>query len=71
MADTQTSSQDKSAGNSGISESLAVAYVLLAVVGLIAVWATCVAIWGVPGLYIPALLLVFVTWVALIVISFG
>jgi len=71
MADTQTPSQDKSSGGSGISESLAVAYVLLAVVGFIAFWAICVALWGVPGFYIPALVLVFVTWVTLIVLSFG
>ncbi|MDZ7709534.1 MAG: hypothetical protein U5K36_05200 [Roseovarius sp.] len=45
--------------------------ILLTVAVLVAGWATSVALWGIPGLYIPALALVPVAWVMLIVISRG
>ncbi len=44
---------------------------ILAVVVFLALWATSVALFGVPGLYIPALALVPVMWVVLIIISRG
>lgn len=34
-------------------------------------WAGSVALWGIPGLYVPALALVPVMWVVLLVISRG
>ncbi|MBC7132676.1 MAG: hypothetical protein H5U16_06170 [Roseovarius sp.] len=45
--------------------------ILLCLAVLVAAWATSVAIWGIPGLYIPALALVPVIWVALLIISRG
>ncbi len=45
--------------------------ILLSVAVFVAGWATSVALWGIPGLYIPALALVPVAWVMLIVISRG
>tara|TARA_Y100001933_G_C18688655_1_gene434086 strand:- start:109 stop:315 length:207 start_codon:yes stop_codon:yes gene_type:complete len=45
--------------------------ILLSVAVFVAGWATSVAIWGIPGLYIPALALVPVIWVALLIISRG
>jgi hypothetical protein len=48
-----------------------VAPILLSVAVFVAGWATSVAIWGIPGLYIPALALVPVIWVLLLMISRG
>lgn len=43
-----------------------------AIVGLLAVlWGTSVALFGIPGLYIPAVAMVPVIFVALVVISRG
>ena len=48
-----------------------VAWLLVAVAVFLALWAASVALFGIPGLYIPALVLVPVIWVVLIVISRG
>lgn len=53
------------------AEDAAVAPILLSVAVLLAGWATSVALWGIPGLYIPALALVPVIWVLLLIISRG
>jgi hypothetical protein len=45
--------------------------ILLSVAVFVAAWATSVALWGIPGLYIPALALVPVAWVILLIISRG
>ena len=45
--------------------------ILLSVAVFVAGWATSVALWGIPGLYIPALALVPVAWVMLLIISRG
>ncbi|MDF1718205.1 MAG: hypothetical protein P1U75_16240 [Antarcticimicrobium sp.] len=46
-------------------------WLILAVVVFLALWATSVALFGIPGLYIPALALVPVIWALLIVVSRG
>lgn len=48
-----------------------VAPILLAVVVFLALWGTSIALWGVPGLYIPAVIMVPVIWVGLLLISRG
>jgi len=53
------------------AETIAVLRVLLSVAVFVAGWATSVALWGIPGLYIPALALVPVAWGLLIMISRG
>ena len=45
--------------------------ILLGVLAFIAAWGASAVIWGVPGLYLPALALVPVVWVVLILISRG
>ena len=52
-------------------DAAAVGPILLSVAVFLAGWATSIAIWGIPGLYIPALALVPVIWVMLILISRG
>lgn len=53
------------------SDAFAVAPILLSVAVFVAAWATSVALWGIPGLYIPALALVPVIWALLLMISRG
>lgn len=45
------------------------AKILVTLLALIAAWGASVAIWGIPGLYIPALAMVPVVWTILLVIS--
>jgi len=45
--------------------------ILAAVLVLVALWAGATALWGVPGLYLPAVGLVPAVWAALIAISRG
>ncbi|WP_439526284.1 hypothetical protein [Roseovarius mucosus] len=52
-------------------DAAAVGPILLSVAVFLAGWATSIAIWGIPGLYIPALALVPVIWVMLVLISRG
>ncbi|HKL64897.1 MAG TPA: hypothetical protein VJ886_02205 [Roseovarius sp.] len=53
------------------AETITMLRILLSVAVFVAGWATSVALWGIPGLYIPALALVPVAWVMLIIISRG
>ncbi len=53
------------------SENRRDARILLTVLVALALWGVSIAIWGVPGLYIPALCLVPVMYVILILISRG
>lgn len=46
-------------------------WLLVGVAIFLALWATSVVLFGVPGLYIPALCLVPVIWTGLIIISRG
>ena len=53
------------------ADAAAVGPILLSLAVFIAGWATSIALWGIPGLYIPALALVPVMWVVLLLISRG
>ncbi|WP_317057609.1 hypothetical protein [Roseovarius rhodophyticola] len=53
------------------SEATEVAMTILTVAVLVAAWATAVVIWGLPGLYIPAVAMVPVMFAALIYIAWG
>jgi len=64
--DTHTTSQTTTD-----AETVTVRRILLSVAVFVAGWATSVALWGIPGLYIPALALVPTAWVMLILISRG
>lgn len=70
---TLTETQNAGAIHTGHRDADAaiVAPILLSVAVFVAGWATSVAIWGIPGLYIPALALVPVIWVMLLMISRG
>ena len=52
-------------------DAAAVGPILLSLAVFIAGWGTSIALWGIPGLYIPALALVPVMWVVLLIISRG
>ena len=45
--------------------------ILLSVLVALVVWGAAVAIWGLPGLFVPALALVPVIWAVLIIVSRG
>ncbi|GAW33745.1 hypothetical protein RA2_00788 [Roseovarius sp. A-2] len=53
------------------ADAAAVGPILLSLAVFIAGWGTSIALWGIPGLYIPALALVPVMWVVLLIISRG
>ncbi len=53
------------------SENVVAAKILLTILVALVAWGLCVFIWGVPGLYIPALATVPVIWIALITITLG
>lgn len=54
-----------------LSENAVAARILLVIlVGLIA-WGLSIFFWGVPGLYLPAVALVPVVWIALLAITVG
>ncbi|MCQ0091679.1 hypothetical protein FGD77_08250 [Roseovarius sp. M141] len=53
------------------SENVVAAKILLTVLVALVAWGLCVFIWGVPGLYLPALAMVPVIWIALIAITLG
>jgi fatty acid desaturase len=70
MALAQTDSQFANVTDRDPDEAAALP-ILLAVLGLLVAWGVSIALWGIPGLYIPALAMVPVIWVALLVISRG
>ncbi|MCZ0812819.1 MAG: hypothetical protein ACQEVT_04205 [Pseudomonadota bacterium] len=43
--------------------------ILLTVLVLLAAWGVSIAMWGIPGLYIPAVAAVPVIWVAILMIA--
>jgi|GEM_PF-690159 len=45
--------------------------IILAVLGVLALWGGSVALWGIPGLYIPAVAMVPVVWALLLLITRG
>ena len=72
MTETQTRTQTRNAKpRTRRSDGTRDAIILVSVLFGLAGWGISIAIWGIPGLYIPALLLVPVIWVALILISRG
>ena len=46
-------------------------WLFLAVFALVALWGTAIAIWGIPGLYIPALATVPLIFLTLVYVSRG
>jgi len=46
-------------------------FIILAVLGFLALWGGSVALWGIPGLYLPAVALVPVIWTLLLLITRG
>jgi hypothetical protein len=71
MKSSETSAHEETSSRKGLSETMTVLLILLAVVVLLGLWAASTVIWGIPGLYIPALALVLVSMVTLVVISRG
>ena len=55
----------------GKSETRRDAMIILATLGALVLWGGAVALWGIPGLYIPALALVPVIWVLLLMVTTG
>lgn len=62
---TQTETPDKG------SETRLAAWIIAAVLVVLAGWAASIAAWGVVGLYIPALALVPVIWIVLLLLVRG
>ncbi|MCZ4352153.1 hypothetical protein O4H61_06450 [Roseovarius aestuarii] len=62
---------DQAQSHAPMSENAVATYIILAVVAALLAWGAAIFVWGVPGLYIPALALVPVVWVCLLLISFG
>lgn len=52
-------------------DTIVAARIMVAVLVLLAGWGASVAIWGLPGLYLPALALVPVIWGVLLLITRG
>jgi len=69
LTDTANAHDGQHADND--ADAAAVGPILLSLAALIAGWATSIVLWGIPGLYIPALALVPVMWVVLLIISRG
>lgn len=71
MTLTESTSDHANHADARDADDAAVLPILLSVAVFIAAWATSIVIWGIPGLYIPALALVPVMWVLLLLISRG
>ncbi len=71
MTATDTSQLTYTQSRPERSEAAEVAMTILTVAVLVAAWATAVVIWGLPGLYIPAVAMVPVMFAALIYIAWG
>lgn len=71
MTATDTSQLPHTQSRPERSEATEVAMTILTVAVLVAAWATAVVIWGLPGLYIPAVAMVPVMFAALIYIAWG
>ncbi|MDO5757038.1 MAG: hypothetical protein Q4P24_05920 [Rhodobacterales bacterium] len=75
---TRTSSDVGGAGpdsgqrpGSGLSENAVAARILLVILVALVAWGLSIFFFGVPGLYLPALALVPVVWIALLAITVG
>lgn len=53
------------------SEDARAAKIMVAILLLLVAWGMAIFVWGVPGLYIPAVALVPVIWIALITMAAG
>ena len=53
------------------SENARAAKIMVAILLLLVAWGMAIFVWGVPGLYIPAVALVPVIWIALITMAAG
>ncbi len=67
---TQTDSTTKKQRTAS-SENVVAAKILLTILVALVAWGLCVFMWGVPGLYVPALVLVPVIWIVLVTITLG
>ena len=56
---------------SGLSENAVAARILLVILVALVAWGLSIFFFGVPGLYLPALALVPVVWIALLAITVG
>lgn len=68
---TQTSKPNANDETPRDPDAALVVPILIGVVLFLALWGGSIALWGVPGLYIPAVIMVPVIWVALLLISRG
>ena len=57
--------------SSGLSENAVAARILLVILVALVAWGLSIFFFGVPGLYLPALALVPVVWIALLAITVG
>lgn len=71
MTLTETSNASRPHETDTDPDSAAAGPILLTLAIFLGGWATSIALWGIPGLYIPALALVPVIWVVLLIISRG
>ncbi len=69
-AQTGASPQSRSARAKPSENAIAVR-ILLTILAALVAWGLCIVVWGVPGLYLPALALVPVIWIAMIAITLG
>ncbi len=67
---TQTNAAPQE-GRFAPAENVVAAKILLTILVALVAWGLCVFFWGVPGLYLPALALVPVIWIALVTITLG
>ncbi|PVA10075.1 hypothetical protein DC366_10505 [Pelagivirga sediminicola] len=70
-AATDTHDDARPSAETGSSENAVATRILLTILVALVLWGLCVFFWGVPGLYLPALALVPVVWIALIAITIG
>lgn len=68
LSETPATPQDRKAAS---SENVVAAKIIVTIVLALVAWGLCVFFWGIPGLYLPALALVPVVWIALITITLG
>ncbi len=70
MTRTQGTAEDTQIPPSEHSSERSIAVRILLLLGLIlSAWGGAIVIWGVPGLYLPALALVPLIWLFLLIIS--
>ncbi len=68
MTKTQATPNDRKAES---SENAVAAKIIVVILFALVAWGLCIFFWGIPGLYLPAVALVPVIWIALITITLG